>query len=142
MKFRAILLILSFVMGASAATGPIGIASDYPHTFRYQSGERFFPLGDTCYYLIAQPTNVIARYIDSRRAHKFNFIRVMPMVTGHWPFGGTESTPNYTVINETAMQKLDWLFTYANDKGMQIELILWGYAVGGGEGLWTSQTNQ
>jgi hypothetical protein len=50
-----------------ASVGPIRIAADYPHTFQYQSGERFFPMGDTAYFLIAQPTNVIARFIDSRR---------------------------------------------------------------------------
>lgn len=125
-----------------AATGPIIIDPDYPHSFRYQSGERFFPMGDTAYYLVAQPTNVIAHYIDVRRAHKFNFIRVMAMADGFWPFGGTPGSPRYTQINETAMKKLDWVFDYAAARGMNIELIVWGYGVGGGEGLWANPSNQ
>lgn len=71
------LLALVWSNHALAATGPIRIVKDFPHSFQYQSGERFFPMGDTAYFLIAQPTNVIARFIDSRRAHQFNFIRTM-----------------------------------------------------------------
>src|SRR5688500_10446399 len=79
-----------------AATGPIIIDPQFPHSFRHQSGERFYPMGDTAYYLIAQPTNVIARYIAVRRAHHFNYIRVMAMAEGFWPFGGTPKQPDYT----------------------------------------------
>jgi hypothetical protein len=125
-----------------AATGPILIDPSFPHSFRYQSGERFFPMGDTAYYLIVQPTNVITHYIDVRRAHKFNFIRLMAMAEGFWPFGGTPANPRYTVINETALQKWDWVFDYAAARGMNIELIIWGYGVPGGEGLWASPSNQ
>ena len=99
-------------------------------------------MGDTAYFLIAQPTNVIARFLDSRRAHKFNFIRMMPMARGHWAFGGTPREPDYTVINETAMQKLDWVFDYAGHRGMNIELILFGYEVEQGEGLWANVKHQ
>jgi hypothetical protein len=125
-----------------ATTGPIIIDPEFPHSFRYQSGERFFPMGDTAYFLIAQPTDVIARFIDVRRAHKFNFIRVMAMADRFWPFGGTPGKPEYSLINETAMRKWDWVFDYAAARGMKIELILWGYGVSGGEGLWASPTNQ
>ena len=139
-------LLLLFAAGFAtvcpAATGPITVATDYPHSFRYQSGERFFPMGDTAYFLIAQPTNVIAHYIDVRRAHKFNFVRMMGMSDGFWPFGGTQSNPNYGTINETAMQKWDWVFDYAASKDMNIELILFGYGIGGGEGLWTNPAGQ
>ena len=62
-------------------------------------------MGDTAYFLIAQPTNVIAHYIDVRRAHKFNFVRVMAMADGFWPFGGMPKEPQYDVVNETAMRK-------------------------------------
>ena len=123
-------------------TDAIMIDPEYPHSFRYHSGERFFPMGDTAYFLIAQPKQVIAHYIDVRRAHKFNFIRMMAMADGFWPFGGTPGEPEYTVINETAMRKWDWVFDYAAARGMNIELILWGYGVAGGEGLWASPTNQ
>jgi Protein of unknown function (DUF4038) len=125
-----------------AATGPIIIDPEYPHSFRHQSREPFFPMGDTAYYLIAQPTNVIARYIDVRRAHKFNFVRAMAMADGFWPFGGTPGTPQYTVIDESTMRKWDWVFDYAAARGMNIELIIWGYGIAGGEGLWASPTNQ
>jgi len=125
-----------------AATGLIRIAKDYPHSFQYQSGERFFPMGDTAYFLIAQPTNVIARFIDSRRAHQFNFIRMMPLARGHWAFGGTPLKPDYAVINESAMRKLDWVFDYAASKDMNIELIIFGYGLEQGEGLWANKTNQ
>lgn len=121
---------------------PIVIDPEYPHSFRYQSGERFFPMGDTAYVLLGGPKDVIARYIDVRRAHKFNFIRIMAAANGNWPFGGSPERPDYAVINEPAMQKLDWLFDYAAGKGMNIELILWGYGAAGGEGLWASQAHQ
>ncbi len=136
------LLVLALLNQALAATGPIRIAKDFPHSFQYQSGERFFSMGDTAYFLIAQPTNVIARFIDSRRDHQFNFIRMMPMARRHWAFGGTPRKPDYTVINQTAMQKLDWVFDYAASKGMNIELIIFGYEVEQGEGLWANPTNQ
>jgi hypothetical protein len=123
-------------------TNFIVIDPEYPHSFHYQSGERFFPMGDTAYVLLGGPRDLIARYIDVRRAHKFNFIRIMAAANGNWPFGGTPERPDYTVINEPAMQKLDWLFDYAAGKGMNIELILWGYGVAGGEGLWANQAHQ
>jgi hypothetical protein len=126
----------------NSGNGPIMIDQDHPHSFRYQSGERFFPIGDTAYFLIAQPTNVIAHFIDVRRAHKFNFIRMMAMADGFWPFGGTPNKPDYTTLNETALRKWDWVFDYAAPRGMNIELILWGYGVEGGEGLWASEANQ
>ena len=99
-------------------------------------------MGDTAYYLIAQPTNVIAHYLEVRRAHKFNFIRMMAMAEGFWPFGGTPRNPRYSVFDETALRKWDWVFDYAGARGMNIELILWGYGVAGGEGLWANETNQ
>jgi len=120
----------------SSATGPIVIDPDHPHSFRYASGERYFPMGDTAYLLISRPKEVIAHYIDVRRAHKFNFVRMLAMTDGHWPFGGTPKQPDYAVINEAAMEKMDWVFDYAASKGMHIELILWGYGVEGGVGLW------
>jgi len=138
----AFVVLLLITLNAAAATGPIIIDSEHPHSFRYQSGERFFPMGDTAYYLISQPTNVIARYFEVRRAHHFNFVRVMAMADGFWPFGGTPRNPQYAVIDEAAMQKWDWVFDCAAARGMNIELIIFGYGVGGGEGLWASRTNQ
>jgi hypothetical protein len=57
---------------------------------------------------------------------------------GHWPFGGIASKHHYKTFNEHAMQKLDWIFDYTAEKGMNIEPILWCYGVGGGEGIWGS----
>ena len=88
---------LAILDGRNVNTSGIVIDPEYPHSFRYRSGERFFPMGDTAYFLIAQPKNVIAHYIDVRRAHKFNFIRMMAMADGFWPFGGTPGKPDYTV---------------------------------------------
>lgn len=130
------------VIQSLAATGPIIVDPEYPRSFRYMSGERFFPMGDTAYFLIAQPTNVIARYIDVRRVHNFNFIRVMALAEGFWPFGGTPNDPDYTRINESAMQKWDWVFDYAAAQAMNIELILWGYGIAGGEGLWARRSDE
>ncbi len=132
----------AFLMHAQAATGPIIIDPDYPHSFRYASGEHFFPMGDTAYYLIAQPTNVIAHYIEVRRAHRFNFIRVMASAEGFWPFGGSQQKPDYTTMSESALKKWDWVFDYAGARGMHIELILWGYGIAGGEGLWQHPAEQ
>ena len=53
-------LVVPLIVGA-ARTGPIIIDPEYPHSFRYQGGGRFFPMGDTAYFLIAQPKDVIAR---------------------------------------------------------------------------------
>jgi len=122
--------------------GPILIDPEFPHSFRYQSGARFFPMGDTAYYLVGRPQDVIARYIDVRRRHKFNFVRMLAMAEGNWPFGGSPKNPDYTVIDETALRKLDWVFDYAAGRGMNIELILWGYGVAGGEGLWANPAHQ
>jgi hypothetical protein len=93
-------------------------------------------MGDTAFLLIIRPKEVIAHYIDVRRAHKFNFVRMLAMADGHWPFGGAPQRPDYAVINEPAMRKMDWVFDYAASKGMNIELILWGYGVEGGVGRW------
>ena len=137
-----VLLLAAQPRPIAAASGPIRIDPAYPHSFRFQDGERFFPMGDTAYFLISKPTNVIAHFIDVRRARQFNFIRLMPMDEGHWPFRGTPTKPDYNVIRESAMRKLDWVFDYAALQGMNIELILWGYGVGGGEGLWASPAHQ
>ena len=142
MKLFLVALAWWALVPSQAATGPIIIDPEYPHCFRHTSGERFFPMGDSAYYLIAQPTNVIARYIDARRAHKFNFIRVMAMAKGFWPFGGTPDDPNYASLNESVMRKWDWVFDYALARGMNIELILWGYGIAGGEGLWARQSDE
>src|SRR4029078_8067102 len=93
-------------------------------------------------FLLGRSTDVIAHYIDVRRAHKFNFIRIMAMGDGFWPFGGTPDNPDYTVIYELALRKMDWVFDYAAARGMNIELILWGYGVEGGEGLWRNEHDQ
>lgn len=137
--WRAFVASLFLPLLASAATGPIVIDPEFPHSFRHQSGERFYPMGDTAYFLIAQPTNVIARYIAVRSTHRFNYIRVMAMAEGFWPFGGTPKHPDYTTINETMLRKWDWLFDTAAAQSMKLELILWGYGVAGGEGLWTNR---
>ena len=140
-----ILLFVAFVsapLTVRAAEGPILIDPEHPHSFRYQSGERFFPMGDTAYCLIAQPKEVITRYFDVRRAHKFNFIRVMASADGFWPFGGTHEKPRYEIIDETALQKWDWVFDCATECGMNLELILFGYGTAGGEGLWVSAEHQ
>jgi hypothetical protein len=117
------------------------IDQEHPRSFRDENGKRFFPMGDTAYFLIAQPQDVIAYYIDVRREHKFNFIRMMAMADGFWPFGGTPDRPDYTTIDEGALRKLDWVFDRAAAQGMSIELILWGYGIGGGEGLWGNEAN-
>jgi hypothetical protein len=122
--------------------GPILIDKEYPRSFMHQSGGRFFPMGDTAYFLLGRPTEVIARYIDVRRAHKFNFIRMMAMGDGFWPFGGTPGKPDYTTIDEAALRKMDWVFDYAQARAMNIELILWGYGVAGGEGLWGNEGHE
>ena len=138
-----LLLIQGLYAGAQAsAKGHLSIDPEYPYAFRFESGARFFPMGDTAYFLIALPLETIKAYIDERRAHRFNFMRMMAICDGHWPFGGSPASPDYTTINEAAMQKLDWVFDYAAEKGMYIELILWGYGVDGGEGLWGNELRE
>lgn len=121
---------------SSVPAGPILIDPDYPRSFRYKSGERYFPMGDTAYRLVGCPKDVIAHYIDVRRKHRFNFVRMMAMAEGNWPFGGSPKNPDYSRIDEAAMQKLDWVFDYAAGQGMNIELIVFGYGIEGGAGLW------
>jgi hypothetical protein len=122
--------------------GPIMIDPEHPRTFRHQNGQRFFPMGDTAYFLMGRPADAIAHFIDVRRAHEFNFIRIMAMGDGFWPFGGTPDNPDYTVIEEAAFRKMDWVFDYAAARDMNIELILWGYGVAGGEGLWGDERRE
>lgn len=138
----SLVALVSAPLAARAAEGPIIIDPEHPHSFRYQDGERFFPIGDTAYYLIAQPKEVIAHYFDVRRAHKFNFIRVMASADGFWPFGGTLDKPQYNVIEESALRKWDWVFDCAAERGMNLELILFGYGTAGGEGLWARAEDQ
>ncbi|HUS35287.1 MAG TPA: DUF4038 domain-containing protein [Verrucomicrobiae bacterium] len=140
--FLPILVALRLLISCEAATKAIIIDPEYPQSFRHANGERFFPLGDTAYFLIAQPTNVIAHYVDVRRKHHFNFVRVLAMADGFWPFGGSPTNPDYTTINEAVMRKWDWVFDYAAARGMYFEVILWGYGVGGGEGLWRREADQ
>ena len=130
------------VRKSTAPAGPIIIDPDYPHSFRYTSGERFFPMGDTVYSLIAHPKDVIAHYIDVRRAHKFNFMRMLAMTDGFWAFGGTPQNPDYATINEAAMEKLDWVFDYAASKGMNIELTAFGWWKPGVAGIWANSEHQ
>src|SRR5262245_1860451 len=62
---------------SDSARGAIVIDKENPRSFLHENGERFFPMGDTAYFLMGRPANVVAHYIDVRRAHQFNFIRVM-----------------------------------------------------------------
>ena len=119
-----------------AASGHIRIDPAYPHSFKYDDGARYFPMGDTAYYLLSEDEATIRAYIDSRRASNFNFIRIGAIGRNFWPLGGTPASPNYFSINETQMRKLDRVFDYAAGKGMNIELILWTYGREGGNGMW------
>jgi len=125
-----------------APVRPIMIDKEHPHTFVRRNGDRFFPLGDTAYFLMGRPADAIAHFIDVRRSHGFNFIRLMAIGDGYWPFGGTPDKPDYDVIDEAALRKMDWVFDYASARGMNIELILWGYGVAGGEGLWSNDRHE
>jgi hypothetical protein len=125
-----------------STVGPILIDKEHHKSFLHQNGERFFPMGDTAYFLMGRPAHVIAHYIDVRRTHGFNFIRMMAMADGFWPFGGAPENPDYTVLDEAALRKMDWVFDYAAARGMTIELILWGYGVAGGEGLWRNELHE
>lgn len=124
------------------SAGPIRIDREYPQSFVQQNGEHFFPMGDTAYFLMGRPTDVIARYIDVRREHKFNFIRIMAIGDGFWPFGGTPANPDYDMIDESVLQKMDWVFDHAASRGINIDLILFGYGVAGGEGLWRNERHE
>lgn len=122
----------------STEKGFIEIDSSYPHSFKYENGERYFPFGDTSYYLLSESEDVIHKYIDSRSARGFNFIRVTALGRDFWPF--KSSTPSVSNIDETKMQKLDRLFDYAAEKNVNIELIMWGYGDKGGNGMWGDTT--
>src|SRR5262245_66499207 len=57
-------------------------------------------------------------------------------------YAGTTNKPDYTTVDELVMEKWDWVFDYAAARNMNIELILWGYGIAGGEGLWARQSDQ
>jgi hypothetical protein len=116
--------------------GIIRIDSTYPHTFIFSNGKRFFPMGETCYYLLSVSDSVIHAYIDSRSKANFNFIRVGALGSKYWPFGGNENDPDYSVIKEDELFKIDDLFNYTASKSINIELILWMYGKDGGIELW------
>src|SRR5688572_26131191 len=122
--------------GVSSQRGFIRIDPSYPRSFKFDNGERFFPFGDTSYGLMGASKEVIARYIDSRSAHGFNFIRFPAAAPGFWPFGGSEREPDFSTIDEASMEKLDWVFDYAASRNVNIELIIWGYDGPGGNGMW------
>lgn len=107
-----------------------------PHSFVFENGERYFPMGDTMYYLLSQPDNLIEKYIDSRAEKGYNFIRVSAVDGDFWPFGGTPENPDFETIYESKIQKIDDLFEYAESKNMNIELIMWGYGLEGANGMW------
>jgi hypothetical protein len=146
-NFKNLFFLIFFLAGqiffpGQSASAFIRVDPEYPHSFKFDNGERYFPMGDTSYCLLAETESNILQYLDSREQNNFNFIRVGAMCDGHWPFGGTPAGPDYTTINESAMQKLDWLFDQAASRGINIELIIWTYGVGGGEGLWGNSTNE
>ena len=122
--------------GVSSLRGFIRIDPSYPRSFKFDNGERFFPFGDTSYGLMGASWEVIARYIDSRSEHGFNFIRFPAAAPGFWPFGGSEHEPDFSTIDEASMEKLDWVFDYAASRNINIELIMWGYDGPGGNGMW------
>jgi Putative collagen-binding domain of a collagenase len=135
-KYQMFIAVFFLAVASAGARAAIVIDPQYPHSFKYDNGTRYFPMGDTAYFLLGQSQATIQKYIDSRSAHKFNFIRIGAVGNGFWPFGGSPSNPNYLTINETAMQKLDWLFTYAASKGINIDLLFWTYGKDGGCGMW------
>ena len=129
---------------AGAATGHIRIDPAYPHSFVYDGGARYFPMGDTAYELLGESDAAIHQFLDSRAAHSFNLVRIGAIAPGFWPFGGTPASPDFGTVDEAKMQKLDATFDYAKSVGVNIELIVWLYDAEGGNGMWgnTAQENQ
>src|SRR3990170_5939574 len=104
--------------------GFIRIDSNNPHSFVFDNGERYFPMGDTSYYLLESDMGTIKSYLDSRAQAGFNFIRIMAHST-------------------TGLGRLDEVFDEAAARGINIELILWGYGdapSGGGVDIWGDST--
>jgi len=118
--------------------GFIRIDPDHPHSFVYDNGERYFPMGDTAYLLIEESEGTIKDFFDARRAQGFNFVRLRALGPSHWPLGGTPDNPRCLPIDQIVanMTKLDDVFTWAAERDMNIELILWGYDPDGGVMLW------
>jgi len=116
-----IFLLVGYARAAILPTSNfIQIDPQYPHSFRYESGERYFPMGDTAYELLERDMGTIISYLNSRAAAGFNFIRIV-------------------AYNQGGLSKLDDVFTAAADRGINIELILWGYGdspSGGGVDMW------
>lgn len=103
------------------------IDPEYPHSFKYTDGRRFFPMGDTAYCLTDESEADISAYFASRREHGFNFVRVVAFCGDSWPFGGTETNPDFTTINQDVYDNLDFIFeeAAATTPVINIELILW-----------------
>jgi len=108
-----------------ATGGPIVIDREYPRSFRHQNGGRFFPMGDTAYFLMGRPADIIEHFIDVRRAHGFNFIRMIAMAEGFWPFGGTPASPDYTLTqNNEGVQRRSW-GDFDGGHGLTYEMPPW-----------------
>jgi Protein of unknown function (DUF4038)/Domain of unknown function (DUF5060)/Putative collagen-binding domain of a collagenase/Zinc carboxypeptidase len=138
---------------APSAPGLIRIHPDNPYAFAYADGTPFFPMGDTCYGLysdspITPPLR--AQYLQTRRAQRFNFVRMhaMPHRPIHersdprfWAWGGTPQEPDLDRFNPAFFRGLDELLREMQAVGMNAELLLLNFYLWPGTDpkLWTPE---
>jgi len=79
-----------FLCGQSSHPGIVEINPDNPYTFKLSTGEPFFLMGETAWYLMSNAVpffdGTFQQYIQKRKEQKFNFVQFV-LGTGGLPYG-------------------------------------------------------
>ena len=117
-----------FAVRPSERRGALRTDPDHPHHFRFASGERYFPLGNTAYNLLSALERVpdeAEAFLAYYAARGFNWVRFFLSqaswaTTGGfvWPWGGTPDAPDYDTFSlntfRTAERALQLLAGHAS----------------------------
>ena len=109
----------------------------YPYHFVYDDGTRYYMCGTTYYNILLNALagdkwksaidSVLPFGINKIRAHAVplkNDVTPYPQV---YPFEGEENSLDHTRLNLEHWKKLDEVVAYANEKGMVVDLMPFGF---------------
>lgn len=119
---------------SSSRPGLLRTDPAHPHHFIYESGRRFFPLGNTAYNLLTAFATVpdeAKEFVGYYAERGFNWFRFfLEQVTWGtngavvWPWGGSPEEPRFDVYNLRTFRLAEQAIKYLGEQGCIASVIL------------------